>query len=148
MKQLLVTLLLIGCCTAAQAEMRRLVLVTATPELEQVQLSRKEIRKLYLGRTIVKEGLQIIPLINRSDPLTYQVFLQKIMLMSATSYERFLLSKVFRSGGGRPEKFNSATALVQTLRKQPGSITYMWEEGRYSDAHLVPLSELWRGITR
>ncbi len=147
MRKLLATLLL-ACCAAAHAETRHLVLVTATPALEQVQLSRKEIRKLYLGRTIIKDGLHLIPLINNSDPLSYQIFLQKIMLMSATSYERFLLSKVFRSGGMRPERFDSPGALIHSLRTQPGTISYMWKQGSLSDAHLVTLGELWRGAAR
>ncbi len=146
MKQALFSLLLICFCGVLHAEARRLVLVTATPELRQVQLSRKEIRKLYLGRAIVKDGRRLVPLINTSDALGYQIFLQKIMLMSAHSYERFLLSKVFRSGGARPERFTSPPALIQSLRAQPGTITYMWARGDLDEDHLLTLQELWRGV--
>ena len=144
MRYLLAMILLTG-SVALHAETRHLVLVTATPGLEESGLTRREIRKIYLGRPIVKEEQRIIPIINESDPLAYQVFLQRIMIMSAPSYERYLLSRVFRKGGTRPEKTASPRHLLQALHSRPGAVSYMWLREARIDPGLRVIYELWRG---
>ncbi|HHH36498.1 MAG TPA: hypothetical protein ENK48_06690 [Gammaproteobacteria bacterium] len=143
--RLLPALLIFLGCAAAQAEARQLVLVTSTPELQQAQLSRKEIRKLFLGRSVFKNGTQVVPVINESDPLAYQIFLQRVILMSAASYERHLLSRVFRRGGRRPVKLASIRRLGELLRGQPGTVSYMWLDEVRSDPRLLVLDQLWEG---
>lgn len=148
MKRLLSALLLLACCAAAQAETRQLVMVTATPELATAPLTTREIRKIYLGHAITKNGRRIVPLINRSDPLAYQVFLQKVLLMSGPSYERLLLARVFRGGGSRPARFDSPVQLTETLVAQPNTISYMWAVDTQNDPRLRTIIELWRGQVR
>ncbi len=147
--RLVLALLLVLGSNGAQAEIQRLLLVTATPELEGLQLSRKDISRLYLSRPIYHNtGMRLIPLINLSDPLAHEVFLQKIMLMSARSYDRLLLSRVFRQGGRRPERFHSLLHLIETLQRHPGSITYMWQHEARQYPRLMTLMELWQGNVR
>ena len=146
--RLVLALLLVLGSNGAQAEIQRLLLVTATPELEGLQLSRKDISRLYLSKPLYHAGLRLVPLINLSDPLAHEVFLQKVMLMSARSYDRLLLSRVFRRGGTRPERFHSLLRLIETLQEHPGSITYMWQHEAVRYPRLTTLMELWQGNVR
>ena len=143
--QLLLSLLLLCCSVIAHAESYRMVLVTGTQKLDNVQLSEKEIRKIFLGQVITRDDKKITALINNTDPLLYQVFLQKVAYMSANAYERHLLSKVFRMGGNRPPVFVNNSSLVSALRSQAGTITYMWEETALKMPGVSIIGELWSG---
>ena len=142
---LLVCLCLISMTGAAQAAQRRLLLVCGT-ESTISSLSHKEVRKLFLGVPIVKDGVRLKPLRNASDPLVEEVFLQKIIFLSKRSYERQLLSRVFRFGGVRPPVFENLPELIDELRQSPGALTYMWS---VQDAHaddLKSIGVLWEGM--
>jgi len=130
---------------ASHAETRRLVLVTGSRQIDQTTFSQRDIRRIFLGQAINKPGYRITALINNSDPLLYQVFLQKVAYMSANAYERHLLSRVFRMGGTRPPTYMNVTSLVDALRKQTGTITYMWEQTALETPGISIIGELWAG---
>ena len=125
---------------------RRLVLVSGGNS-DIPPLAPTQVRKLYLGAPLVVDGKHIEPLRNTSDPLLYEVFLQKIVFMSARSYERQLLSQVFREGGGQPKVFVNADELTNTLRKNPYTVSYMWSDMVASWPGLKEVQELWQGAT-
>lgn len=138
-------LLLLGSAGNVVAdEGRRLVLVVAA-DSTLPSLDRTEIRKTFIGITVVKDKQRIEPLINVSDALLYQVFLQKNVFMSARHYERLLLARVFRSGGQRPPRYSDHESLVGTLKARPGAITYMWAATVETTPGIKVLQELWRG---
>jgi len=124
---LLVCLCLAGIAAAVESSQRDLLLVCGT-ESTIPQLSREEVRKLFLGVPIVKDGIRLKPLRNASDELITEVFLQKTVFMSKRSYERQLLSRVFRLGGSRPPVYTDITELTAELRRSPESVTYMWSD--------------------
>jgi hypothetical protein len=101
------------------------VLVTAR-DSHPVTLSRKEVRKSFLGIPITKDGLQIWPLRNVADPRLQEVFLQKVMFMSLEIYERRLIGREFRQNGDRPPAYRDAADLARALSHTPGAVTYMW----------------------
>ena len=141
---LLVCLCLISISSATQPTQRRLLLICGS-ESTISSLSHKEVRKLFLGVPIVKDGVRLIPLRNASDPLIEEVFLQKMIFLSKRSYERQLLSRVFRVGGVRPKVFENLPELIDKLRQTPGALTYMWS---VQDAHaddLKSIGVLWEG---
>ena len=122
-----------------------MVLVTGTQQLEQVKLTPKVIRRIFLGQVVTEDDNRISALINNTDPLLYQVFLQKVAYMSANAYERHLLSKVFRLGGSRPAVYLNNSSLVKALRSQAGTITYMWEDTALVIPGISIIGELWSG---
>lgn len=130
-------------CYAFAAD-RELVLVTSS-RTEPVTLSQAEIRQLFLGHAVTKNNLQITAVINKSDPLLYEVFLQKVVFMSAYSYERQLVSKVFRSGGQRPPTVTSLDQLGRELDKRPGTVTFMWKENTRKLPNVTVVNDLWHG---
>ena len=121
---------------------RRLVLVTDKSSGIGA-LTTSEIRRLFLGLPVKKEGKMLEAAINQSDPLLYQVFLQKVVFMSAPVYERHLLENVIQLGGQRPQSFNNPDALAADIHQHPGTVSYMWNHTLQSYPYLVIVGELW-----
>lgn len=92
------------------------------------------VRRLYLGRSVEQNGVRLLPLRNTSDPLLYETFLQKVVFMSAQSYERYLLVRVYQTGGQRPPGYDQVPELEAALQRDPGSVTFMWR----ADAQAMP----------
>jgi hypothetical protein len=140
-------MLLLGLClfaTASKAESRRLMLV-ASSQSPVPTLSLKEIKFLYLGVPVIKNGIQINPLRNVSTPLLREVFLQKVLFMSEEAYEDQLLSRVFRQGATRPSVYASTPDLVRALSSQSNALSYMWADELKAQAGLKSLGALWDG---
>ena len=108
-------------------------------------LSPIEIRKLFLGVPIMHKGQLLKPLRNATDALMTEVFLQKIIFMSKRSYDRELLSRVYRLGGKRPEIYSENTELIKELRDIPGALTYMWSNDIIDNPGLKSLGVIWTG---
>ncbi len=141
---LLVCLCLIGISNAAQSTQRRLLLVCGS-ESTISSLSPKEVRKLFLGVPITKDGVRLIPLRNASDPLVEEVFLQRMIFLSKRSYERQLLSRVFRFGGVLPPVFKNLPELINELHRSPGAVSYMWSGQAAHADDLKSIGVLWEG---
>lgn len=123
---------------------RRLVLV-AGPESRPLELSMAEVRQLFLGYAVSRDDHEITAAINKSDELLYEVFLQKIVFMSSQTYERQLVSKVFRHGGQLPPTFGRSEELAEQLARRRGLVTFMWEDAARQLPNVTVVTELWRG---
>ncbi len=125
-------------------EIRSLVLVSYVGG-NDVRLTTPEIRRLYLGLpTAHKPPLTAV--INRTEPLLYQVFLQKALFMSAPLYERQLMANVVSQGSGyRPQMYNNQQELLSALRKQRNAVTFMWRDQLRADSGMVVVSVVWQG---
>lgn len=102
------------------------VLVTAEPDPE-LELSSADVRKLFLGFTVMHAGRPLRPVRNRGDELLDKIFLQHVMTMSAEAYERRLLSMTLQQGQPRPLEVRSSDALVTALLGIPHSVSFAWE---------------------
>lgn len=107
----------------ARAEEQRIVIV-ASAESGIRALTAKEVRRAYLGASIVVDGIEIKPLRNETDKLAGEVFLQKVLFMSSEAYERQLLARTFR-GGSRPKAYENFSGLLAALHNDNAAITYM-----------------------
>ena len=127
---------------AAEEGPRALVLVgSATGTLPTLSIA--EVRRLYLGRAVEKNGTRLEPIRNVSDPLLYEVFLQKVLFMSAQNYERHILTQVYQSGGPRPSYFDDRQALVAALKNQPAGVTFMWRADALASPEVRIIQVLW-----
>jgi hypothetical protein len=108
---------------AGHAEEQRIVIV-ASAGSDIKAISAKEVRRAYLGATIVLEGIEVKPLLNQTDKLAAEVFLQKVLFMSAEAYERQLLARAFR-GGSSPRTYQIRTDLLSALHNDNATITFM-----------------------
>jgi hypothetical protein len=110
----------------AHAEDQRIAIVV-NAESGITAISAKEARRAYLGASIVLNGIEIRPLLNQSDKLAGEVFLQRILFMSAEAYERQLISRSFQ-GGSRPKAYENLLDLLAALHKDNAAITFMLYE--------------------
>ncbi|MCQ8117378.1 hypothetical protein [Methylomonas rosea] len=140
----LLLLMLLGAQSLWAITRHSLVLATSTNS-SMPALTVQEARKLFLGVPLEKGGEHPVPLLNISDPLIFEVFLQKVAFMSANAYESQTISVVFRLGGKRPESFNDLKSLVDTLQQNPGTVTYLWEDQVRANQGLKAVNVLWQG---
>lgn len=121
----------------------RLVLVTDRASGIS-SLSVSEIRRLFLGFPVTKADKQLTAVINQSETRLYQIFLQKVVFMSANVYELHLLRNVVQLGGQLPPTFKEQSTLADKLHQQPGTVSYMWQADVDAYPHLIAIGELWR----
>lgn len=126
----IIAILLAACVLLAtpmvNAEEQRIVIVAGAGSGIKA-ISAKEVRRAYLGATIVLDGVEIKPLLNQTDKLAVEVFLQKVLFMSAEAYERQLLVRAFRSGSS-PKAYENRTDLLAALQNDNATITFMLYE--------------------
>lgn len=109
---------------AAHASEPDLVLV-ASARSPIVSLTHAETRKLYLGVPLLVEQQRIHPLRNNTNAVVQEIFMQKVLFMSTPTYERQVLSRVFRMGGIRPAEYANLRELLAALEADPGAVTYV-----------------------
>ena len=135
-------LCLMSAVSAAQSTQRNLLLVAGGDSQLDV-LTHAEVRKVFLGVPVTRGQVRLRPLLNFSDPLATNIFLQQVIFMSERKYERQLLSRVFRLGDQRPREYEDIDLLVKNLRNTAGSVTFMWSDQFESYTGLKSLGVLW-----
>lgn len=125
------------------SEARYLVLVSGA--LSNVpQLTPSEVRKLFLGVVLIKDGQRIEPLLNATEPLLNEVFLQKIIFMSGDNYQRQLNARIAATGDPRPQEYSDRWQLISALRSRRGSVSFMWNKDVRPQMGLKVIQELWQ----
>lgn len=105
------------------------------------QMTAAEARRLFLGLPLQAGKQTLKPVRNVSDAHLNEVFLQRIMFMSAEDYERRIEARVNRSGGSRPPSYESLPGLIGTLQRDPLAVTYMWRREAGSGSGLKIIGE-------
>ncbi|HEB56788.1 MAG TPA: hypothetical protein ENI98_10920 [Gammaproteobacteria bacterium] len=103
-----------------------------------------DVRKLYLGYPVKLDGQEIHPIINRSDPLLYVVFLQKIVFLSSRSYQRRLKERLFRSGKRGIPEIDDKDELQKRIKESRNTISFMWLESMQNKS-LDNTRKIWSG---
>lgn len=113
--------------TWAEDKPLRLVIVTSVHSHIKV-LSSPVLRKIYLGSAATVGSQSIQPLINKSNRLLAEMFLQKVLFMSQNTYERHLRHTQFPVGTVLPVTYRSEAKLIEYLNLHPNSITCLTEQ--------------------
>lgn len=129
--------------TNSSATKHRSLLLVCDANSTLTYLSPTEIRRLFLNVPVVKDGVQLKPLRNVSDPHITNVFLQKVIFMSERSYKRKLLSRIFRYGGKNIPVYSNIAELKAELHLFPEAVTYMWSDQIEHDDGVKSLGILW-----
>jgi len=111
-------------------------------------LSAAELQRLFLGMPVTRHGQSLRALVNRSDDRSYQIFLQAVMGMSAPTYQRRLLGRLYRKGIQPPPVVEDFEALLAAVKESPGTVTYVLAGDLPDDPELRVVQELWRGAVR
>jgi len=85
-----------------------------------------EMRKLFLGHLVLRNGRALRPVRNVSDEQLSQVFLQHVVAMSQTAYDRRILSQVLQQGRPRPLEIKTGEQMIKVLAEDPLAVGYMW----------------------
>ncbi len=132
------------CCiaTSANAEERRLLLITK-PDYKPLPLDKNELRRLFLGIPVYRKGERLVPLVNKSGDLCYQVFLQSILGMSQKRYERVLVSGFYRQGVRSPSIYADQQNLLFDLKDKKLGISFLFDNGTGEEKQFNVVQEIW-----
>ncbi len=124
---------------------RGLVLV-ADAQSDIRPLTPQEVRKAYLGIAVEVNGRALVPLVNLADETLYEVFLQKVLFMSAPAYQRQLTRRFLHAQGSRPAVYRDRAELLSALAANPAAVTYvMWRDEAERQDNLKVVTVLWDG---
>lgn len=129
--------------TTADADHRVVLVTRADSPLDSIDTL--DIRKIYLGFAVrTDSGVPVRGATNASDDKLFDIFLQDVMAMSASAYDRRLLTLTLQSGRRRPEVFTNVSELTKALNVDATLVTYMWEEDFRAADNLKVLRVLWK----
>ncbi len=107
-------------------------------------LDSLELRKIYLGFTVKREGKTVKGLRNTEDTNLNRIFLQTVVAMSEKSYKNRLLSLTLRQGIPRPAEYDNIDDLLASLSTKPYSVSYMWKDDAVRSSKVKILRVLWQ----
>jgi hypothetical protein len=122
----LLVVLLLAIAGAGHAASQSVVLVVRA-DSNVVNLDSITLRKLFLGLPVLVNGRPLHPLRNRSDSQLDPIFLQQIVAMSQSAYDRQTLIGVNGQGWLRPVELWSLDSVLSAVYADPNAVTFMWE---------------------
>jgi hypothetical protein len=137
----LVLVLLLGAAPRAAAAEEVVLIVGARSHIEQ--LDSPLVRRLFLGLTVTRNGSRLRPLLNEADPKIKDLFLQNIVSMSDSTYDRYLLRLSLLQGRTQPMVYRSESALIDAVAVDPTAVGYAWLKDVAHDARIRILRVVW-----
>jgi hypothetical protein len=141
-RALLTLVLLLGLLGPAVAEQRSVVLVVRADSVV-TDLDSLAVRKVFLGLPVFVKGNPLHAVRNRSDEQLDEIFLQQIVAMSQSAYDRQVLVGLNRQGSIRPPEAASAAQVLQSLYADPNAVSFMWSRDIAHDPKLRVIGVLW-----
>lgn len=125
MRRALLLLLLFGTVSATTAPQSVVLVVRADSPV--TDLDSVMVRKLFLGVPVLINGRPLHPIRNRADSRLDQIFLQEIVAMSQTAYDRQTLTGLNRQGWLRPVEVGSGDAAFEKVLSDANAVTFVWQ---------------------
>ena len=119
-----------------------LVLVVSTRSNVD-QLDSPLVRKLFLGLTVTHHGNRLRPVLNEADPEIKELFLQNIVSMSDSTYDRYLLRLTLLQGRTQPAVYRANAELINTVAADPTVVGYVWARDVAHDPRVKILRVVW-----
>jgi hypothetical protein len=126
--------------TAATGD-RVVLIVPARADFAPLDLA--EVRKLFLGFPVIRNGVALHPLRNQSDARLDEVFLQNIVGMSDITYDRRVLSLMLQQGRTPPPSVRSRQQLLASMASDPFAVSFAWESEVAASPQVKILGVLW-----
>ena len=142
--ELAIVILLAVVISPTDALARTLVLVSSGP-VNYKPLTQFESRKIFFGYSVTRAGKKLSAIRNITDDQAYQVFLQKLVCLSAKNYERRLLSKTFITGTPSVLSEDSLPGLRAALLNDDTKISFMWLNDVQSLQDIKVIQTIWQG---
>jgi hypothetical protein len=132
--------LLFGAATRASAA-EVVLIVSARSNIEQ--LDSPLVRKLFLGLTVAQQGTRLRPVLNEADAEIKELFLQNIVSMSDSTYDRYVLRLSLLQGRTQPMVYKSESELIGAVAADPAAVGYAWEKDVAHDPRVRILRVVW-----
>jgi len=133
--------LLLGTATPAIAGEELVLIVSAHSDVDQ--LDSPLIRRLFLGLTVTQHGTRLRPVLNEADPKIKDLFLQNIVSMSDSTYDRYVLRLTLLQGRTQPPVYKSSAELVNAVAADPTVVGYVWAKDVARDVRVKVLRVVW-----
>ena len=125
MRRLVTAILALAIAVPLAAADREVVLVV-NADGPVLQLGPIEIRKVFLGLPVLRGTRTLHPIRNSSDEQLDQIFLQDIVAMSQSTYDRRVLTLVLQQGRPRPLELRSREKVLAALAADRYAVSFMW----------------------
>ena len=122
---------------------QRLVLIAAA-DSEIEQLDSPEVRKLFLGMTVAHNGARLKPYLNESDAQIRDLFLQNVVSMTDTLFDRRVLRLAMAGEANVPARYTATPELLDAVAHNRLAVSYAWARDVEHDKRIKILRTLWR----
>jgi hypothetical protein len=134
-------LLLLSAALPAFAGEELVLIVSTHSDVEQ--LESPLVRRLFLGLTVTQHGTRLRPVLNEADPKIKQLFLQNIVSMSDSTYDRYVLRLTLLQGRTQPTVYRSDVELINAVAADPTIVGYAWARDVAHDPRIRILRVVW-----
>jgi hypothetical protein len=141
MRQLLLGLLLLSTSAAHCAEREVVLVVSADSDVQQ--LESIEVQRLFLGLPVLRGNHALRPVRNLSDDQLSDIFLQYVVAMSQSAYDRRILTQVLQQGRPRPLEVKTRDEVIRALASDRFAVSYMWLKDVPANPRMRILRVLW-----
>ena len=133
--------LLLGAAPSARAAQELVLVVSARSSIDQ--LDSPMVRRLFLGLTVTQHGIRLHPVLNEADPEIKNLFLQNIVSMSDSTYDRYVLRLALLQGRTQPMVYKSTAELLNAVASDPMTVGYLWAKDMAHDPRIRTLRVVW-----
>jgi len=137
----IVLALLLGAATRAFSAEELVLIVSARSNVEQ--LDSPLVRRLFLGLTVTRNGSRLRPLLNEADAKIKALFLQNIVSLSDSTYDRYVLRLSLQQGRTQPMVYKSESELIDAVAADPTAVGYAWLKDVAHDPRVRILRVVW-----
>ena len=137
----IVLVLLLGAATRVVAAEELVLIVSARSNVEQ--LDSPLVRRLFLGLTVARNGSRLRPVLNEADAKIKELFLQNIVSMSDSTYDRYVLRLSLLQGRTQPTVYRSESELIDAVAADPTAVGYAWLKDVAHDPQVRILRVVW-----
>lgn len=134
-------LLVVGLASPAFAGEELVLIVSANSNIDDLDSS--SVRKLFLGLTVTRGGYRLRPVLNQTDPQINELFLQNIVSMSDSTYDRYVLRLALLQGATQPIVYRNTARLIDAVAGDPLVVGYVWARDAEHDPRLRILRVVW-----
>jgi hypothetical protein len=143
MRRALLSLLLLCSLLGPIRAGQQTVVLVVRADSSVTDLDSIAVRKLFLGLPVLISGKPLHPVRNRADQQLDEIFLQQIVAMSQSAYDRQVLIGLNRQGSIRPAEVTAQTRALQILYDDPNAVTFMWLRDVAHDPRVRVIRVLW-----
>ena len=133
--------LLLSAVTPGFAAEELVLIVSARSDIEQ--LDSPLVRRLFLGLTVTQHGNRLRPVLNEADPEIKELFLQNIVSMSDSTYDRYVLRLSLLQGRTQPTVYRTNAELINAVAADPTVIGYVWARDVAHEPRIKILRVVW-----